>query len=287
MICLELGNLGAGHLHLPGSIYNLQCLEHLFLWGNFTFLKDVELLRNSYGGFSKYAFPSLNKLSLTAVPNPSEMDFILNYCCPPSLEHLWIHDSKIATFPKITGRLRNLELKNIKLWYELGEIPSLPQSVRSAQTSEIFDQIREMIRLPPDLPPCHMLIVPHPNSSSTISPAFVSSPYYSFPEYHSVPQSSLQTVFEDLNLGDQNLVQIFCETFHDAGKIAPVITRVGTLWRTIDDEQGSSIEYEVLRGNSQCQGLVAEAWNEMVKTVQWDIGEMVIAEIMWILIPSF
>ncbi|KAF3948932.1 hypothetical protein CMV_025131, partial [Castanea mollissima] len=301
----------------------------------------------------------------------------------------------------------------------------LPQNVRSAQTSEIFVQIREMIRLPPNLPPCHMLIVPHPNSSSPISPK---------------PQSSLQKLFEDLNLGDRNLVQIFCKTSHDAGKIAPVITRVGvhvecicspqksqgcqisksnvqrnrrrpallhgssfimrkqyntkqptrssfyqpllkarkvskkrnmplearictcsclaqthcqcpkevgstystgptsvhssnsdspiisralngggsssvsmssnswlsldvtnwsefdfgfestlvkenetllikfqqkhwkvgTLWRTIDEEQGSSIEYEVLRGNSH--GLVAEAWNEMVKTVQWDIG---------------
>ncbi|KAL4622118.1 hypothetical protein ACB092_06G274500 [Castanea dentata] len=153
MIELILGNSEAGHLHIPGSIYNLQRLQHLFLFGDFTFLKDVELLRNSYGGFSKYAFPSLNLISLTAVPNPSEMDFILNYCCPPSLECLWIHDSKIVTFPKITGRLRSLELVNIKLCNELGEIPSLPQ-------------------------------IPHPNSSSTISPAFVPSPYYSFPEYH-------------------------------------------------------------------------------------------------------
>ncbi|KAL4622114.1 hypothetical protein ACB092_06G274200 [Castanea dentata] len=315
MIQLVLGNseVGAGHLHIPGSIYNLQRLELLSLSGDFTFLKDVELLRNSYGGFSKYAFPSLNTICFFAIPNPSEVDFILNYCCPPSLECLWIHDSKIVTFPKITGRLRSLDLLNIKLCNELGEIPSLPQSVRSAQTSKIFVQIREMIRLPPNLPPCHMLIVPHPNSSSTISPAFVPSPYYLLTEYHCVfdgygdeipnwfnhqsnensmsfligpefptialcfaieitptetvkarscnfeyhvfisingskrqfertycsfervnqlvfccrPQSSLQTLFEGLNLGDRNLVQIFCETSHDAGKIAPVITRVG------------------------------------------------------------
>ncbi|KAF3960332.1 hypothetical protein CMV_014950 [Castanea mollissima] len=307
------------------------------------------------------------------------------------------------------------------------DLSRLPQSARSAQTSEIFVQIREMIRLPPNLPPCHMLIVPPPNSSSTISPAFLPSPNYLHTEYCFVldgygdeipnwfnhqsnensisfligpefptialcvaievtpteivkarsrhfqyhvcisingskrllqarvyssedfnklvfccrPQSSLQELFEDLNLGDRNLVQIFCETSHHAGKIVPVITRVGvhvecicspqksqgcqisksivqrnrrrpallhgssfimrkqyntkqptrikenetllikfqqkhwkvgTLSRTVDDEQGSSIEYEVLRGNSQCQGLVAEAWNEMVKTVQWDIG---------------
>ncbi|KAL4622117.1 hypothetical protein ACB092_06G274400 [Castanea dentata] len=143
MIQLVLGNseVGAGHLHIPGSIYNLQRLELLSLSGDFTFLKDVELLRNSYGGFSKYAFPSLNTICFFAIPNPSEVDFILNYCCPPSLECLWIHDSKIVTFPKITGRLRSLDLLNIKLCNELGEIPSLPQSVRSAQTSKIFVQV--------------------------------------------------------------------------------------------------------------------------------------------------
>ena len=40
-------------------------------------------------------------------------------------------------------------------------------------------------------------------------------------------QSSLQKLFEDLNLGDRNLVQIFCETSNDTGKFVLVITRVG------------------------------------------------------------
>ncbi|KAF3955927.1 hypothetical protein CMV_018907 [Castanea mollissima] len=242
MIQLVLGNLeaGAGHLHIPGSIYNLQRLERLYLHGNFTFLKDMELLRNSYGGFSKYAFPSLNRIHLNAVPNPSEMDFILNYCCPPSLERLWIHDCKIVTFPKITGRLRFLHLLNIKLCNELGDIPSLPQSVRSAQTSEIFVQIREMIRLPPNLPP---------NSSSTISPAFVPSR----------PQSSLHKLFEDLNLGDRNLVQIFCETSVDAGKIAPVITRAGVYVECIcspHKSQGSQISKSIVQRNRRRPALL-------------------------------
>ncbi|KAM4105313.1 hypothetical protein ACJW30_06G223300 [Castanea mollissima] len=128
IIQLVLGNsvAGAGHLLIPSSIYNLQRLKFLVLYGNFTFLKDVELLCNSYGGFSKYVFPSLESIFLNAVRNPSEIDFILNYCCPPSLKSLWIHDSKIVTFPKITGRLRSLELVDIKLCYELREIPSLP-----------------------------------------------------------------------------------------------------------------------------------------------------------------
>jgi len=40
-------------------------------------------------------------------------------------------------------------------------------------------------------------------------------------------QSSLQILFEDLNLGDRNLVQIFCEASNDSGKIVPEIKRVG------------------------------------------------------------
>ncbi|KAF3945836.1 hypothetical protein CMV_027832 [Castanea mollissima] len=120
----------------------------------------------------------------------------------------------------------------------------LPQSARSAQTSEIFVQIREMIRLPPNLPPCHMLIVPHPNSSSTISPA---------------PQSSLQKLFEGLNLGDRNLVQIFCETSHDAGKIAPVITRVGVHVECIcspQKSQGSQISKSIVQRNRRRPALL-------------------------------
>ena len=40
------------------------------------------------------------------------------------------------------------------------------------------------------------------------------------------PQSSLQKLFEDLNLGDLNHVQIFCETSQVTERIVPVITRV-------------------------------------------------------------
>ena len=174
-------------------------------------------------------------------------------------------------------------------------------------------QIQEMKGIPTNLPPCsgatsHMLIGPHPHSSSTIFPASVPiGPYplsdffavvdghgdeipnwfnhqcnensISFligPEFPSIAlcfaveieitekyfnchvvisingskrlfesspiliksvdglvfcyrlQSSLQKLFEDLNLGDRNLVQIFCETpYNDAGEIARPITRVG------------------------------------------------------------
>ena len=179
-------------------------------------------------------------------------------------------------------------------------------------------QIREMIGLPPNLPPClgvtsHMLIGPHSHSSSKISPASVPKCYSFLSDYTAVVdqygdeipnwfnhqsngnsisfligpefptiavcvsvaiemikddcrfcnfnlhvvisingskrlfestriifarrdqlvfccrlQSSLQILFEDLNLGDRNLVQIFCETsYNNTGKIASQIKSVG------------------------------------------------------------
>ena len=53
--------------HLPSSIYKLQQLRILFLYGNVKFPKDVGIGRqaaacNSYSGFSKYCFPKLNFL---------------------------------------------------------------------------------------------------------------------------------------------------------------------------------------------------------------------------------
>ena len=141
IIQLLLGN-PAGHLHVPGSIYNLQRLEFLMLIGDFTFLKDEEPLCNSYGGFSKYVFPSLNRLFFFNSSNLSEMDFFLNYCCPPTLENLFINDRNIVTLPKRMDRFKSLKIL-IGGCNELQEIPRLPQSVRyaSAQTSEIFVQV--------------------------------------------------------------------------------------------------------------------------------------------------
>ncbi|XP_030966872.1 disease resistance-like protein DSC1 isoform X1 [Quercus lobata] len=314
---LGLG-IWAGQLHLPGSIYNLQCLKFLYLLGDFTFPKDEEPLCNSYGGFSKYVFPSLYHLSFWDFSNLSEMEFILNYCCPPTLGELYIKNSDIVSLPKRIDRFQSLEVLEIEDCYELEEIPRLPRSVRyvSAPAREILVQIPEILRLPPNLPPCldvrsHMLIGPHPHSSSTISPVSVPKEFvflsdYNFlvdlpwdeiieipnwlnhqrngnsisffigPEiptitlcveikmiedflcdvnYHAVIsingserlfesscfsykydahmvfccrlQSSLQILFEDLNLGDRNLVQIFCEASNDSGKIVPEIKRVG------------------------------------------------------------
>ncbi|KAF3953877.1 hypothetical protein CMV_020710 [Castanea mollissima] len=142
IIQLLLGN-SAGQLHLPSSIYNLLRLEVLCLFGDFTFLKDEEPLCNSYGGFSKYVFRSLNHLNFWGNSKPSTK-------------------CKIC----ICTKKRNTcsDLRNDRA------------STKSAT----------MFRL----------------------------------------QSSLRKLFEDLNLGEWNLVQVFCETFNDTRKFALVITRL-------------------------------------------------------------
>ena len=116
--------------HLPGSIYNLQHIETLYLHGNLIFAKDVEIdrqpLRNSLGGFSKYVFPSLKNLTLFHFSNPLEMDFLLNYCCPVTLETLEIFRCKDVTLPESISRCERLHSLQIPIW----EIPRLPRSLR-------------------------------------------------------------------------------------------------------------------------------------------------------------
>ena len=159
IIVLHLGNM-TGQLHLPDSIYNLQRLDFLFLLGDFTFLKDEEPLCNSYGGVSKYVFRKLRSLLLYGSSNLSEMDFILNYCCPPTLEALNINNSNIVTLPNGIDRFQGLEILHIEDCYKLQETPRLPPSVRqvSTQTSEIFVQVSLIVIKKQFLLPSQILV---------------------------------------------------------------------------------------------------------------------------------
>ena len=136
--------------HLPAGIYNLQHIETLHLYGNFIFAKDMEIDRqplcNSLGGFPKYVFPSLKNLSLYFFYNLSELDFILNYCCPVTLETLDIFYDKSFTLPESISRcerLHSLHIRlgkdfHVRLGDELREIPRLPPSLRYLKISTIF-----------------------------------------------------------------------------------------------------------------------------------------------------
>ena len=117
--------------HLPGSIYNLQHTETLHLSGNLIFPRDVEIDRqplcNSLGGFSKYVFPSLKNLFFGGFSDQSEIDFILNYCCPVTLETLdFFSDCNYVTLPESISRCERLHSLHIPI----GEIPRLPRSLR-------------------------------------------------------------------------------------------------------------------------------------------------------------
>jgi Leucine-rich repeat (LRR) protein len=110
--------LGDHLVHLPGSIYKLQHITSLTLDGDIIFPKDMEIDRqplcNSYGGLSKYVFPSLNRLSLQSFKNRSEIDFILTSCCPLTLEELYIYDSHV-TLPESISRFERLHKLDIKI----------------------------------------------------------------------------------------------------------------------------------------------------------------------------
>ena len=121
--------------HLPGSIYNLQHIETLHLDGNLIFPRDVEIDRqplcNSLGGSSKYVFPSLKNLFFLGFSDQSEIDFILNYCCPVTLETLRFIRCNDVTLPESISRCERLHSLQIRI----GEIPMLPRSLRCLTVS--------------------------------------------------------------------------------------------------------------------------------------------------------
>ena len=87
---------------------------------------DRQPLCNSLGGFSKYVFPSLKNLNLLFFSKPLEIDFILNYCCPVTLERLDFFSCGVITLPESISRCERLHSLHIPIW----EIPRLPRSLR-------------------------------------------------------------------------------------------------------------------------------------------------------------
>ena len=74
-----------------------------------------------------YVFPSLKYLTFMVFSSQSEMDFILNYCCPVTLETLrfsWCRG--VITLPESISRCERLHSLHIEIW----EIPRLPRSLR-------------------------------------------------------------------------------------------------------------------------------------------------------------
>uniref|UniRef100_A0A7N2LCI5 TIR domain-containing protein n=1 Tax=Quercus lobata TaxID=97700 RepID=A0A7N2LCI5_QUELO len=161
-------------IELPPSFGNLIGLKKLIvgtydsgeahLSGNSIFLKNVEIDRqplcNSLG--CSYVFPMLKKLSIYCIKIYSEIEFILNYFSPHTLEELEIHNSKVVTLPESMSRCERLHTLIIGDCDELREILRLPHSIRrveveschSLDLQSFFQLLREIIGLPPNLPPC-------------------------------------------------------------------------------------------------------------------------------------
>lgn len=129
-------------VHLPNSIYDLQNLCELTIYGSAEFPRAVRIDRqpqcNSYGGLSKDGFWRLNKLSLHGFSIPSELDFVLTSCCTLSLKQLYIYPSNVATVPASIIRFERLHTLCIKGCAELVKIPRLPQSIRKVDASSCF-----------------------------------------------------------------------------------------------------------------------------------------------------
>ncbi|XP_030958296.1 disease resistance-like protein DSC1 [Quercus lobata] len=113
---------------LPSSIYKLQQLRMLFLFGNVKFPKDMRIGRqvaacNSYGGFSRSCFPKLNFLKkLTSCFTHSEKCLLSgskdlnlgeNIIRFNRLNYLVIQDSKfLKKIPKLSESIRQVDATN-------------------------------------------------------------------------------------------------------------------------------------------------------------------------------
>ena len=123
---------------LPSSIYRLQHLRKLLLYGNVQFPKGVGIGRqtaacNSYGGFSKYCFPKLNFLKkLTSCFTHSEK------CLLSGSKDLNLRESIIRF-----NRLNRLLIQDSKF---LKKIPKLPESIRNVDATNCISLNSESLR---------------------------------------------------------------------------------------------------------------------------------------------
>ena len=151
---LWFGN-NLGVVHFLSSIYKLQHIERLVIYGDVIFLKDMEIDRqpqcNSNEGFSN-VFPSLKSLRLSNFKIRSKIDFILTICWSPTLVSLTVDGSNVVTLPESISRFERLDYLRIENCNEFRDIPRLPQSIRyvdlsncdsldSSSSTKLFHQV--------------------------------------------------------------------------------------------------------------------------------------------------
>ena len=122
------GTFDSSSAHAMDSFYNLRHIENVEI--------DRQPMCNSLGCSSKYVFPMLKKLELFGYTIRSKIEFILNYCCPLTLEELQIHESKVVTLSKIMSRCERLHTLIISGCAEFREIPKASTQYKTCRSSK-------------------------------------------------------------------------------------------------------------------------------------------------------
>ena len=122
---------------LSSSIYKLQHLRNLLLFGNVQFPKSMGIGRqaasNSYGGFSKYCFPKLNFLKMLTSCFTHSEKWLLSGCDDLNL-------------PKSIIRFNRLSWLLIKDSKFLKNIPKLPESIRQVDARNCISMNSESLK---------------------------------------------------------------------------------------------------------------------------------------------
>ena len=122
---------------LSSSIYKLQHLRNLLLFGNVQFPKSMGIGRqaasNSYGGFSKYCFPKLNFLKMLTSCFTHSEKWLLSGCDDLNL-------------PKSIIRFNRLSWLLIKDSKFLKNIPKLPESIRQVDARNCISMNSESFK---------------------------------------------------------------------------------------------------------------------------------------------
>ncbi|XP_056177411.1 TMV resistance protein N-like [Syzygium oleosum] len=113
---------------LPSSIYRLQKLEILQLEGCSKLIKFPKEEEDLGEPHTKTGFPMLSWLNLGSC-NLSEVEFLENLSCFPSLQKLDLWENNFTNLPTCE-KLYNLESLDVSYCQQLQEIPKIPGKLR-------------------------------------------------------------------------------------------------------------------------------------------------------------
>ncbi|KAL3739717.1 hypothetical protein ACJRO7_021048 [Eucalyptus globulus] len=124
---MDLGNC-KNLVSLPSSIYKLPNIESLGL-DDCTNLTAFPKYEDSADPHLKCGLPNLSWLSLAGC-NMSEVEFLENLSCLPSLTNLFLWGNNITSLPTSINKRHRLEQLEVSNCHQLQEVPELPPFLR-------------------------------------------------------------------------------------------------------------------------------------------------------------